>query len=101
MWTSFIKQLTEWNLKRKRKSEGDRIKAATVTTFSGSSLPHRRFRVLGTVTSDDYWNKDKARLSIKLQANALGGNYIINYCEYEYGEGLKCFGDAVNAEAVE
>lgn len=100
MFKTIINQLREWRSQREKAAQEEATRASSVTTFSGSSLPGKQITVLGTVTAKDGWSPESARKNIKLQAHALGANYILNYKEEPQGDvgGIMCFGDAVLAE---
>jgi hypothetical protein len=100
MFQFIVNLIQDWGAQRDKDAQDEAARLASVTTFSGSSIPGKRIRILGTVTAEGPWSPDGARKSIKLQAHGLGANYIVNYREESMGDvgGIKCFGDAVLAE---
>lgn len=96
-----IEHITGWTQRRRDQAAETESRANSVITFSGSDIPGHRITVLGTVQYRDSWSPTHTRRQVKLQAHALGANYIINYREEQAGggDGIKCTGDAVLAQA--
>ncbi len=84
----------------KRASEEAARAAESVTTFTGSNIPGHRIQVLGVVSFRKKLDPDYTRQQVKVLANKLGANYIINYREEESRDlvdTILCSGDAVRA----